>query len=175
MAQREKLVHLAVRKRVFIRGSGNLPSHFFEGLTRCVTGSRSYQAFSCFSVRARRRTKNIVAKKQRISFLFKYAISECLRTKMARNWLRLMYISLFVLARSQNMNFFHPCRQLHPFVPAYPINASAKKQISRFCLKRSRIQISASLWINCNSIARKKICTLVQVSLVLDITWKIRM
>lgn len=162
-------MYLSVRKRVFIRGSGNLPSHFFEGLTRCVTGSRSYQAFSCFSVRARRRTKNIVAKKRRISFLFKYAISECLRTKMARNWLRLMYISLFVLARSQDMNFFYPCRQLHPFVPAYPINAPvsvSNVRVYKFLHHFGLIAIP---------LHEQKKCTFVEVSLVLDITRKIRM
>ena len=39
----------SVRKRVFIRGSGREPPpFFFSSFESCVTGSRSYQAFSWF-------------------------------------------------------------------------------------------------------------------------------
>ena len=88
-------------------------------------------------------------------FFFKYAVSERSWTKTAGNWFRLMYISLFVLACSQNMNFFPLSVTLPALYPRmYPLNATTKKQISCFWLKRSRIQISALYRINCNFVRR---------------------
>lgn len=81
---------------------------FFSSFESCVTGSRSYQAFSWFFGPC-----SLASKENRggISPFFQISgISECLRTKTVGNWFRLMYISLFCAgyATSQDMNFFPP-------------------------------------------------------------------
>lgn len=141
----------SVRKRVFIRGSGREPPpSFFSSFESCVTGSRSYQAFSWFfgpcSLASKENRGEGFPFFSNIWYIWMFADKD--------GWKLVSFNVYFIVLRwlrSSGYEFFSSLVNLSPspclFVSPYPLNARTKKQISHFWLKRN---CALHAGINCN-------------------------